>query len=98
MCKGKNGMGNCLFFLFHLRSQPDINYRWKILNIEQCMFKKRLPHSLKKFDDLWSLLKGITLIYIWIDCNDLVFTSARWHRKKIERATWEGLLDWGLLE
>jgi hypothetical protein len=70
-------------FLFHLRSQPDINYRWKILNIEQYMFKKRLPHSLKKFDDLWSPLKGITLRYIWIDCNELVFTSVRCHRKRL---------------
>ncbi len=85
-------------FLFHLRSQPDINYRWKVLNIEQYMFKKRLLHSLKKFDDLWSLLKGIILWYIWIDRNDLVFTSAGCHRKRIERAIWEGLLDLGLLE
>jgi hypothetical protein len=69
-------MGNCLYFLVHLRSQPNVNYRWKVLNIEQCMLKKRLSHSLKKFDDLRSLLKDIILWYIWIDRNDLVLTSA----------------------
>jgi hypothetical protein len=63
-------------FLFHLRSQPDVNYRWKVLNIEQCMLKKRLSHSLKKFDNLQSLFKDIILWYIWIDRNDLVLTSA----------------------
>jgi hypothetical protein len=80
----------------HLKSPPDSNCTWDALSFEQCLFNKRLPNRLKTFSGLWSL--GITLQYIWIDHNDLVFNNNMLHRAKIERVIWVGLLDYDTLE
>jgi hypothetical protein len=46
-------------------------------------------------ENIWSFLRGITLWFIWIDCNDLVFNNVRWDGCRIQKTIWDALLDYG---
>ncbi len=48
-----------------------------------------------RVENIWSLLRGITLWTLWIECNDLVFNNERWNVVKIHKVIWDALLDYG---
>ncbi len=46
-------------------------------------------------ENIWSLLRGITLRTLWIERNDLVFNNKRWNVVKIHKIILDALLDYG---
>ncbi len=46
-------------------------------------------------ENIWSLPRGITLMTLWIEWNDLVFNNQRWNVVKIHKVIWDALLDYG---
>ncbi len=65
----------------------------KALSLDQCLFNKRLPNSLKKFSLLWSLLWGIAFWFTWIERDDLIFNGVKW-----QDVMWDNSIDYGRLE
>jgi hypothetical protein len=49
----------------------------------------------QRVENIWSLLRGITLSTLWIEPNDLVFNNERWNVAKIHKIIWDALLDYG---
>jgi ribosomal protein L37AE/L43A len=47
-------------FLYSLKSLIDTSSAWRPLNLEQCMFTKKLPSKFRKFSLLWSLIRVLS--------------------------------------
>ncbi len=62
---------------------------------KQCVFAAKSPRQVQRVENIWCLLKGITLWTLWIERNDLVFNNERWNVVKIHKVIWDALLDYG---
>jgi hypothetical protein len=85
-------------FLFKLKMFVIEDQTRKALNLEQCLFNGRLPNNLKRFNFMWALLHDITLWFIWIKHNDLIFNLVKWQDAKLRKAMWDNLLSHGKME
>ncbi len=47
------------------------------LHWKQCDFAAKSPRQVQDVENIWSLLKGITLQILWIEWNDLVFNNRK---------------------
>jgi len=65
------------------------------LHWKQCVFVAKSPRQVQHVENIWSLLKGITLWTFYIERNDLVFNNERWNVFKIHKVIWDALLDYG---
>lgn len=50
---------------------------WKELNLEHCVFGKRLPTIFHKFKEIWKCLYELVMWSIWIDRNNQVFNKKK---------------------
>jgi hypothetical protein len=62
-----------------------MDYVSKALSFEQCLFNKRLLKSLKRFNYLWTLLRGVILWSIRIERNDIALNNSKQHDAKLEK-------------
>lgn len=46
-------------------------------------------HSLRKS---WSMIRGITLWKIRVECNDWMFNKEQWHESKVKHHIWDKLI------
>ncbi len=65
------------------------------LHWKQCVFAAKSLRQVQRVENIWSLLRGITLSTLWIEPNDLVFNNERWNVAKIHKIIWDALLDYG---
>ncbi len=50
---------------------------WKTVDVEQCLFNKRLPNSIRMFIFIWTLLWDVSLCSIWIEMKATVCNNNR---------------------
>ena len=48
------------------------------------LFGERVPRKYGPKVKIWHLLRGITLLTIWIERNDHVFNQVEWHLAKVK--------------
>ncbi len=65
------------------------------LHWNQFVFAAKSPRQVQHVENIWSLLRGITLWILWSEWNDLVFNNKRWNVVKIRKVIWDALLDYG---
>ncbi len=71
---------------------------WKELNLEHCVFGKRLPTIFHKFKEVWKRLYELVMWSIWIDYNNQVFNKKRLSDYKIKQLIWLGILEYARIE
>jgi hypothetical protein len=93
MLKSSQGVGDCFHFPLPPWDPNSHESPKRALKLEQCLFNKRLPSKINvmRFNIVWSLMRGVTLWAIWLECNDLVFQNVRWHEAKLWNIMWQGL-------
>ncbi len=72
--------------------------QWKGLQIEYCIFNKRLPKIISRCNAIWTQLCRVTTWFIWIERKDWTFNNYTWEYSKLARCIWDRLLDYGKLE
>ncbi len=87
-------------FLFRLKTPMPMTRPQRTLKLVQCLFNKILSSRIKarRFNIVWSLLRGVRLLAIWLKWNDLLFQNERWHNAKLRNIMWQWLLDYGRIE
>jgi hypothetical protein len=85
-------------FLCSLKLPTNSTGIWKTLNVEQCLFNKRLPNSLRMFSFIWTLLWDVFLCSIWIEMNIIVCNNNRWWDVKLGKVIGEGFFYYGCIE
>jgi hypothetical protein len=61
----------------------------------QVIFTEQLPSRFKKFQNLWTLIKGTCLWAMWIQRNDKIFGNIIWSDDRIIASIWQALLEYG---
>jgi hypothetical protein len=64
-------------------------------DLQHAVFGEHLTFDNKALDQLWSLLRGITLWNLWIAHNQYVFNRVRWQPEYVATLIWQGILDNG---
>ncbi len=47
--------------IFLLNSPPHSNHSWRVLDLEECLYSKKVPGRIRRFSTVWSLLRGVSL-------------------------------------
>lgn len=79
-----------IFVIHELCGVRTTNYEtfhWK-----QALFGERLQKKFCKQIQIWHLLRGITLWFIWIERNDKVFNQEHWIEAKVKHLIWGELI------
>jgi hypothetical protein len=71
---------------------------WKELNLEHCVFGKRLPTIFHKLKEVWKCLYELVMWSIWIDRNNQVFNKKRLSDYKVKELIWLGILEYARIE
>jgi hypothetical protein len=69
-----------------------INFIWKALSFEHCLFNQRLLNKLRRFVT-YGLSHGVLFCDAY-GLNETTPNGIKWYKIKIEIAIWEGLLDY----
>jgi hypothetical protein len=83
-----------LTFLYRLWYPSYIFRQWKGLQMEHCLFNKRLPKIISRCNAIWTLLCRFTIWFIWIERKDWPFNNYTSEDSKLARC----ILDYGKLE
>ncbi len=47
--------------IFLLKTPPHSDHSWRVLDLEECLYSKKVPGRIRRFSTVWSLLRGVSL-------------------------------------